>query len=71
MSSIMSIFGGGKKKDPAPAPVAPVEDRVTKQEGIEGTTTSLKKRAANSSGTNLVSGRTGSATRGGINIPGK
>ena len=71
MAALMSVFGGSKKKAPAPAPVAPVEDMVTKQEGIEGTTTSLKKRAANSSGTTLVSGRPGSATRGGINIPGK
>lgn len=71
MAALMSVFGGSKKKAPAPAPVAPVEDMVTKQEGIEGTTTSLKKRPANSSGTDLVSGRPGSATRGGINIPGK
>ena len=70
MGMLAGIFGGGKK-DKTPAPKI-AEDPVTnKQEdptgGAPGENVRRKQASQRSQ---LVSGRSGSTTRGGVNIPG-
>lgn len=72
MGMLAGIFGGGKEdKSPTPAPKI-AEDPVTnKQEdpagGVPGENV---RRQQASQRSQLVSGRSGSTTRGGVNIPG-
>lgn len=71
MGQIASVFGGGKKSTGSSTP-APVQTMPkTKQESVSATPAGKQKRGAVRNRSDLVAGRVGTPTRGGVNIPGR
>ena len=71
MGQIASVFGGGKESKASSTPVPVQTMTKTKQESVSATPTGKQKRGAVRARSDLVAGRVGTPTRGGVNIPGR
>jgi hypothetical protein len=72
MGAVSSIFGGKKKPDSRPRVAAEPQPKTTDQASLASTPASAQKRTnTRQRSSQLVSGRPGSATRSGVNVPGR